>query len=212
MDYSKLLIRIAIFFTVLAVVALIVSTVSAAKASAPDTKLDVGIYEGINPVGCTPKYLGGNCNPVASDPQDATVFTFHVTSVEVKYTDAGTIIEGPIVHEVGYFTASQMNAGSFPMENKPYSDRYCSGVKVGSVCIGTWINVEGSYHIDNYQIPDGYCPEYPFGQDRKTGGTSESVFKFYKSDACKQLYPYFDGKFGTCPHALFSRRCYILVR
>ncbi len=209
MDDSKFLMKAVIVLAALVAAALLMSTVSAAKASIPDTKLDVGIYEGINPVGCTPKYLDGNCNPVAADPKDYTVFTFHVTAIEVKYTDAGTVIERT-EHDVGYFTARQMNAGSFPMENKPYSDRYCAGYKVGGLCVGTWINVEGYYHIDNYQIPEGYCPEYPFGQDRKTGGTSEAVFKFYKGDACRQLYSHFDGKFGTCTKDF--RRCYIIVR
>jgi len=201
---KKILTGVSLAGIVLLIGWLVLVPVSAAPhtGGADSAKLDVGIFEGINEQG----------NPINEDAQDDTVFTFHVTFTTIKIAEDGEVISS-VTQEVGYFTSHQSDAGEFPyMYGPPYHDTYCAGVKVLGVCVGTVIDEEGFYHVDHFRIPDGYCPQFPFGQDRHKDGTTTSNQKYFKDEVCHQLYPGFDDKFGYCPNAPSFRRCYILLR
>lgn len=203
----------------------IVAPVTAAPGEAPkggpdDLKLDVGIYEGIN----------GEGNPINSDPSDDEVFHFKVYWTVKKSVAGTTHVISSVTQYVGLYDSSQQNMGYFDMPyGKPYKMTYCDGTEInipgfGNFCFGTKIDEEGFYDIDHYMIPDGYCPQYPYGQNRAKDGTTTENQKFFKGSVCYELYPMFDGKFGYCgvsredidsgnvPTTPSFRRCYILIR
>jgi len=169
-------------------------------SAADGTKLDVGIYAGLNP----------RDNPIDADPWDTAEFTFSVYWVVVKTLSSGEEISREDV-KVGDFSSTQQNAAHFPLlTGIPYSDTYCSGYKVGGLCIGTLITETGYYHIGYVSIPYGYCPQYPQGQDRKKSDTQTSNLKFFKGSVCNMIYPGFHGLFGW--EQCRPNKCMILLR
>ncbi|MDD1653206.1 MAG: hypothetical protein LUQ64_01535 [Methanomicrobiales archaeon] len=167
-------------------------------------KIDVGIFLGVNPTN----------NPINADPGDLQEFQFDVRYV-VTRTPLCSFL-GPLpteTGEIGRFTAWQGNTVQVPKVAGQAGDHtvdYCVlplplvgySYPAGDSCLGFICPVRESisYEIDHYEIPRGYCPQYPDGQDRKKEATQTENMKFYRGAACGIVYRGWDGSFdwGEC--------------
>ncbi|MDD1655226.1 MAG: hypothetical protein LUO91_05935 [Methanomicrobiales archaeon] len=191
----------------------VVGVARAGSESESSFKIDVGIFLDVNPTN----------NPIHEDPGDLQEFQFDVRYV-VTRTPLCTIL-GPLptdTGEIGRFTAWQGNTVQVPKVAGQAGDHiidYCVlplplvgySYPADDTCLGFICPVQESigYEIDHYRIPQGYCPQYPDGQDRKKEDTQTENMKFYRGTACGEVYPGYDGAFawGECR----PRRCTIRI-
>ena len=207
---KKVMFGVSLLAVLFVMYVVIVAPVSAGGQQPPggpsDTKIDVGIYGDIN----------GEGNPINADPDDTTEFHFDVQWAVTMTGESSGRVTTVSSQYVGRFDSLQGNTASFPLTFGPaYKITHpgqCIGILIGHTCIGFWsedVVEEGFYHISHYNIPEGYCPQYPYGQSRKKEGTTTANMKFFKGSVCGDLYPGWDGLFGTCTATW--RRCSIRI-
>lgn len=155
--------------------------VSAAQMA--DIKIDPNIYTGVNAQG----------NPTGALPHDYTWFHFRVTyEVRTYQTDAQGNPTGKMYLKqfpVGEYDANTVFKNAFP---KVYGDPDTSGVERKCMLWGMFCwyeKTEKAYHVDTFNVPYGYCPMYPDGQDYKKGDTTTVVWKFFKGEYCGVYEP-----------------------
>jgi len=191
-----------------------VGVAHAGPESESSFKIDVGVYLGVNP----------RDNPINADPGDPQPFQFLVSWVVTRTPLCGypTSIPPETTGEIGLFTVSQYDnvfVQKVMGQSGEHTVDYCvlplplvgysypaDGFCVGFVCP---VTETISYQITHIDIPKGYCPQYPDGQDRKKEDTQTENMKFYRGDACGEVYPGWDGRFdwGACR----PRHCYISI-
>lgn len=192
----------------------VVGMAHAGTESESSFKIDVGIYAGVNPVN----------NPINADPGDMQQFHFDVSYVITRTPQCVLPFFSPPSESgvIDQFTVSQGNTVFVPKVVGQAGDRtinYCVlplplvgySYPADSSCLGVICPVTESvsYTIDHYDIPKGYCPQYPDGQDRKKEATQTENMKFYKGSACGKVYAGWDGHFGWGPCK--PRQCYIMI-
>jgi len=202
----------------LAVALMLVGTgfVGVARA-APDSssfKIDVGVFLDVNP----------RDNPINADPGDMQPFQFQVQWVLTRTPLCGlpNSIPPETTGEIGLYTVSQEHSLFVPKVMGQAGEHivdYCvlplplvgysypaDGFCVGFVC---QVRETTRYEITHYQVPKGYCPQYPDGQDRKKEDTETENMKFYRGNACGKVYPGWNGWFDWGPCR--PTRCLIMI-
>jgi hypothetical protein len=157
--------------------------IPASAAPMQDIKIDPNIYTGINAQG----------NPTGAQPHDYTWFHFRVTFTKTVYeTNAAGVPTGKVhftSYPVGVYDANTVFQNAFP---KMYGNPDTTDVTKQCMMWGLFCWYEKTvtaYHVDTYDVPYGYCPMYPQGQDYKKGDTTTVVWKFFKGTYCGVYIP-----------------------
>lgn len=155
----------------------------AKAAQMQEIKIDPNIYTGINAQG----------NPTGAQPHDYTWFHFRVTyEIRTIETDASGNPTGHVhlqQYPVGVYDANTVFKNQFP---KVYGDPDTSPVTKQCMFWGMFCwyqKTVTAYHVDTYDVPPGYCPMYPNGQDYRKGDTTTVVWKFFKGTYCGEYVP-----------------------
>jgi hypothetical protein len=187
----------------LALVGLVVAIAVAAPAGAvafQDIKIDPNVYTGINARG----------NPTGALPHDYTWFHFRVAfETRVYQTDESGNLLGPVHTQseyMGVYDANTVFQNSFPKE---YGNPGETGVTRQCMLWGLYCWFQKTvtvYHVDTYDVPAGYCPMYPDGQDYKKGDTTTVVWKFFKGPFCGVYTPPASPTDGPFDHGVIVIR------